>query len=77
MTKPFLPVGGSDYKPISDQQLILSADVLEVDIPIYIIDDFLYEPDEILVVIVELISEPFSGIMVNISITIIDHDGTL
>lgn len=68
--------GGLDYKPISDQQLTFSADLLEADITVGIIDDFLFEHNESLLVKMELISEPFPGLIVvdNVSITIIDNN---
>ena len=43
-----------------------------------IIDDFLYEHDEMFLVEMELVSEPFPGLTIdkdNVSITIIDNDG--
>ena len=72
------PVGGSDYSALRDQQFTFSAGLLELSIAVDIIDDFLYEHDEIFLVKMELISEPFPGLTIdkdNVSITIIDNDG--
>lgn len=71
------PIGGLDYASISDEQLTFSADLLEMDIMINIIDDFLFERDEAFIISIQLISEPFTGLRLqnNITITIVDNDG--
>ena len=70
-------IGGSDFEPIADKQLIFNTDALEMNITIDIIDNVLYESDEEFSINMELISEPFTGLELqrSLRIIIIDDDG--